>query len=145
MRQYSSDQVELSFFGADLTEGLAQGSFVQVKKKSRRWTPKINGVGGIVRMHNPDRSGSVTVQVDAESQTHQVLVTLANADALARAIVGPLLLRDLSTQEVVFFNKAFLEDIPDLQKSSTSTVFPWVFQFEAVIQQSFQFNANEVP
>lgn len=145
MRQYSADGVKVSFFGADLSEGLAVGTFIQVARNAPTWSQKPNGLGGVVRLYNPDLSGSVSLQIDAESKTHQVLVTLANTDRVARAIVGPLLVTDKSTKEVAFFNKAYISTIPNLQKGTQSAVLSWIFNFEAVIHQSFGFDANVVP
>lgn len=145
MRQYSADGVKVSFFGADLSEGLASGTFIQIARNAPTWTQKPNGVGGIVRLFNRDLSGAASLQIDAESKTHQVLVTLANTDRLVRSIVGPLLITDKSTKEVTLCNKAYISTIPNIQKGTQAAVLSWVFNFEAVINQSFGFNANAVP
>ncbi len=145
MRLYSVDGLKVAFFGADLTDGLAVGTFLSVTRNAPTWTQKVNGIGGVVRMYNPDRSGFVSLQVDAESKEHQLLVTLANADAVSRSIVGPFLVRDTSTREVSYFNKTYISTIPPLEKGTTSTVFTWVFNFETAVRQSFDFNANVVP
>jgi hypothetical protein len=145
VRQYSADNVKVSWFGADLSEGLAAGTFLQVARNAPTWTQKPNGLGGVVRLYNPDLSGTVSLQIDAESKTHQVLVTLANTDRIARAIVGPLLVTDKTTAEVTLFNKAHISTIPNIQKGTQAAVLSWVFNFEAVINQSFALDRNVVP
>ena len=144
MRQYSADGIKVSWFGVDISSGLAQGTFIQIARTSPSWTIKSNGVGGIVRMYNPDRSGTADLQIDAESSVHQSLITLANSDDITRSIVGPMVVRDLSTQEVVLLNRAFILSIPVLTKGTQSSVFSWSFGFETEIVQSFDFNANAV-
>ena len=145
MRQYSADRVKVSFFGADLSEGLASGTFIRIARNSSTWTQKSNGVGGVVHLFNRDLSGEASLQIDAESKVHQILVTLANTDRLVRSIVGPLLITDKNTKEVTLCNKARISTIPNIQKGTQAAVLSWVFIFEAVVNQSFGFNANAVP
>lgn len=144
MRQYSADQVKVSWFGIDLGEGLASGTFLQITRNAPTWTQKSNGVGGVVRLFNPDLSGSASLQIDAESKTHQALVTVATADRLSRSIIGPMVITDTSTREVVLCNNSYISTVPNIQKGTQSTVLSWVFNFEAVVNQSFGFDQNVV-
>lgn len=95
-------------------------------------------------MFNPDLSGFASLQIDAESKTNQSLVTVATADRLSRSIVGPMLITDKSTREVVLCNGAYISSVPNIQKGTQSTVLSWIFNFEAVINQSFGFDRNVV-
>ncbi len=144
MRQYSSDRVKVSFFGVDLTEGLASGTFLQEAHGSSAWSFKPNGLGGIVRMFDPNRSGQLSLQVDAESRTNQVLITFHNADLITRSVAGPLIVNDLSTREITYYNKAFILNHPNNQKATTSTVLTWSFGYERFIRQGFGFDNNVV-
>lgn len=144
MRQYSADGVKVSWFGINLDEGLAAGTFLQITRNAPTWTQKPNGLGGVVRLYNPDLSGSVSLQIDAESRTHQSLVTVALADRVSRSIVGPIVIRDQATREATVCNKAYISTVPNLQKGTQSTVLSWIFNFEAVITQSFGFDDNVV-
>lgn len=144
MRQYSADQVAITWFGVDLGEGLARGTFLQVSRNAETWTQKPNGMGGVVRMYNPDLSGSAALTLDAESYTHQALVTVATADRITRAAVGPMVVTDLSTREVIVLSNAYIATVPNIQKGTQPTALTWRFNFEAVISQSFGFNNNRV-
>lgn len=144
MRQYSADQIKVSWFGIDLGEGLAFGTFLQITRNAPTWTQKPNGVGGVVRMFNPDLSGSASLQIDAESKTNQALTTVATGDRLSRSIIGPLVITDKSTREVVVCNNAYISTVPNIQKGTQSTVLSWVFNFETVINQAFGFDRNVV-
>ena len=118
MRQYSADGIKVSWFGVDISSGLAQGTFIQITRNAPSWTVKPS--------------------------VHQSLITLANSDDITRSIVGPMVVRDLSTQEVALLNRAFILSIPVLTKGTQSSVFSWSFGFETEIVQSFDFNANTV-
>jgi hypothetical protein len=144
MRQYSVDQVEVSWFGLDLTPGFAQGAFFQPTRNAPTWTQKPDGHGGVVQLYNPDRSGFITFLIDAESKVHQQLTTLANVDLVTRAIAGPIVVRDLSTNALEFYNRARIQTEPDTPKAVGPTTIPWVFLFETTIKQSFDFDGNVV-
>jgi len=132
MRQYSIDRVELSWFGTPLSEGLASGTVLQVARSVDTWRTKPDGHGGIVRLFSPDLSGTATIQIDAESAVHHVLVALANTDRQIKSIVGPLVMIDLESTEIVAMNKAFLLTIPNTQKSTNAAVHSWVWGFESI-------------
>lgn len=144
MRQYSADRVKVSFFGLDLTPGLASGTFIQATRNADAWSQKPNGVGGVVHMFNPDKSGELSLQIDGESRTHQELITFHNADLISRSLAGPLLVRDTSTKEIAFFNKARIKTLPNLQKGTQSTIYSWIFIFELEVRQSFGFENNAI-
>lgn len=149
MRQYSPDLIEVTWavIGAipvDLKEGLAKGTFIQPTRNAPTWTQRPNGVGGIVRLYNPDRSGFLTFLIDMESKQHQQLITLGNADVLTRSLTGPIVVRDGNTKEIAFYNKAYIATIPDIPKGVTTGVVPWRFNFETFVQQPFGFNENVV-
>lgn len=95
-------------------------------------------------MFNPDLSGQVALSLDKESNTHQSLVTIATADFFSRSIIGPMTITDRSTREVTVLNNAYISTVPNLQWGTQSTVLTWVFNFEAVLTQSFGFNRNVV-
>jgi hypothetical protein len=144
VRQYGADQVQISWFGIPISEGLAAGTFIQITRNAPTWTQKPNGLGGVVRMFNPDLSGQVTLSMDKESKTHQSLVTVATADYLSRSIIGPMVITDASTREVTVLNSAYISTVPNLQWGTQSTVLGWVFNFQAVLNQSFGFDRNVV-
>lgn len=144
MRQYSADRVSVTFFGLDLTPGLAAGTFVRVDRETAAFRLVSDGLGDVVRVFSPDRAASVTVSIDAESRTHQELITLANADRVARGVVGPLLITDANTAEVIALDQAFIEDLPTVEKSSTAAVAPWVFRGRLALQQAFSLDHNRI-
>lgn len=82
--------------------------------------------------------------IDAESKQHQQLITLSNVDLLTRAIVAPMVIADLNTKEITYYNRARIQTQPDTPKAVSMTVVPWVFLFETFIGQPFDFNENVV-
>ena len=129
MRQYSSDRVVVSWSGLALDEGLAEGSFFVPRRNRPSWTQRSNGHGGTIRIYNPDRSGEVDFLINTESRTHSALLALATVDRFTRIIQGPLVVRDLNTQEVFVFTNAYITTEPDEQRATTSVEVNWTFAY----------------
>lgn len=132
MRQYSIDQVELAWMSLDFKEGLAQGSSITEARTTPSWSMKPTGQGKIVRVYNPDKSGTISVVVDQESKLHQSLKAISQADSVAatRDQVDGMTMTDTSSGEVVNFTNAFISTEPDMSRGTESTTFTWVFIYE---------------
>lgn len=132
MRQYSIDKVEITWADLDFKEGLAQGTSVVEARTAPTYTVKPTGTGKVVRVYNPDRSGTVSITVDQESQLHKDLRLIAIADVLNRDQVFPMLITDGSTGETFLYSNAFIQTEPDETRGTESATFTWVFMFESV-------------
>jgi len=134
MRQYSIDGVELAWLGLDFKEGLAAGTSITEARTSPSWTIKATGQGRAVRVYNPDRTGTVSVVVDQESQLHQSLLDISRADRnpATRDQVGAMVLNDTSSGGVINWANSFITTDPDLTRGTESATFTWVFGFESV-------------
>lgn len=132
MRQYSIDNVELSWLSLDLKEGLAEGTSITEARNAPTFTQKMSGLGKGRRVYNPDRSGTVSIVMDQESVTHQKLKGIANSEKnpATRDKVGNLVLRDLSSGEEIRWKNAYITSIPDRIRGTESQTFTWVFAFE---------------
>lgn len=130
MRQYSIDQVTCSWLGNDLMEGIAEGTSIQEARATQSWSIKMGGRGKGTRVYNPNRSGTLTLTVDQESQLHQNLKAIAKADRISRDKVGPLVLKDNSSGEVIVYLNAFILTDPDEARGTESQTFAWLFGFE---------------
>ena len=135
MRNYSSDEVVVSWFGLDLTPGLAEGSFIVPRRNAPTWTQRDNGVGGTIRLFNPSRSGEVDILLSSESKQHQKLVLLAASDRLFKATQAPLVVSDRNTKERFLFTNAYITTEPDEQRATTSGDVTWTFAFTTIEHQ----------
>lgn len=132
MRQYSVDHVEVNFFGVDIKPGLAQGTSITEARNAPSWSQKPTGQGKVVRVYNPDRSGTLSVVVDQESSVHQALRALSLADRVSRNVVGVLTVKDTTSGETFFYKNAYIMTDPDETRGTDSATFTWVFNFEDV-------------
>ncbi len=132
MRQYSSDEIVASWSGIRLEEGFADGSFMVPRRNSPTWRQRSNGLGGTIRLYNPDRSGEVDFTIDTESKVHQRLVALAQLDRLTRSVQLPLVVKDNNTGESFIFTNAYIVTEPDEQRATSSVEITWTFAFTTI-------------
>jgi hypothetical protein len=145
MRQYSIDQVEVSWQGLSFKEGLATGTSITEARNAPSYTQKVNGaVPRVVRIYNPDRSGTMTIVVDQESRLHQELRALAALDVVARNVVGPMTVRDNSNDETLVYQNCYITSDPNETRGTDSATFEWVFAFENFVKTPSLNNANVV-
>lgn len=144
MLQWTQGNVEISWFGLDLDEGLQEGSFVQQGRRAVTFKHKDTGYGRTVRMYNPSTSGTITLLVNSVTKTHQRLILLANTDRITRAVVGPMIIYDTNLDEVSFYNKASIQGMPNNVKATVPAIIPWIFEYETELRQGFDFDKATV-
>lgn len=143
-RNYSIDKVTVAWFGLALESSLAVGTSITETRNAVTWTNKPTGMGGVVRVRNPDRSGTLTLTVDQESSGHQLLRELAQQDVIARNVVGTMTIKDTSSDETFYYTNAYIATEPDETRGTESTTFAWQFNFESV-EHTVSINQNIVP
>lgn len=129
-RQYSFDRVQASWATLDIKEGAAAGSNLQEARTSPNWSMKPTGTGGIVRVYNPDKSGTLTVTVDLESKLHQQLLGIAQLDEVNRNQVFPFVVTDDSSGQITTYVNAFLLGTPDESRGTEAGTVAWVWGYE---------------
>ena len=132
MRQYSIDHVELTWQGLDFKPGLAAGSTIVEARTTPSFSQKTSANGEAIRVGNPDRTGTLSVLVNQESQLQQQLVVLAKDDQLNRNIVGAMVLKDTTSGEQFTYQNAYITVQPDETRATESSDFTWVFNFEKI-------------
>ena len=132
MRQYSIDQVEATWAGLDLKTGIAEGTSIVPARNAPTYTQKPTGNGRLIRVRNPDRSGTITITVDQTSKLHQELLAVALADRALGNVVKTLQVTDNTTGATHTYINAFITTDPDQAFGTEAATYPWVFGFESM-------------
>jgi len=135
-RQYSSDQVAISWAGLDFQGGLAQGSFVTEARTAGSWTQRATLSGGTIRSYNADRTGTVTVLINRESQLMVDLLVKAAEDRLNRDVVKPMVVKDVSSGRTMTYVNAYIMTDPDEVWATEGQDISWVFAWEKITKQA---------
>lgn len=143
MRQYSIDRVELTWQGLDFKPGLAAGSSIVEARTTASFSDKTSAMGELIRVYSADKSGTLTILVNQESQLHQDLKALSAADRLNRNIVGAMVMKDTSSGEQYTYKNSYIQTDPDETRGTESTDVSWNFRFES-IEKSVSANQNLV-
>lgn len=146
MRQYSSDLFEFTWMELDFAEGLASGTFMVEARSVASWSMKPTARGKVVRVFNPDRSGTLTFTVDQESTLHQQLLAISQADRdpAQRDQVDLGKMADTSSGAVTNYQNLFILTDPDESRGNESATFDWVFGFEAIEREPNETNADNL-
>ena len=132
MRQYSIDQVELSWLNLDFKDGLSAGTSISEALNAGGFGVTATANGKATRTYDPNRTGTVTVTVDQTSTIHRQLTAVWNQDKVpaTRDKVGPMLMNDASSGDVVTWKNAHIANRMPVQRGTEVTQFAWVFNFE---------------
>jgi hypothetical protein len=146
MRQYSIDNVEVAWLALDFKEGLAEGSSITEARNAPTFSQKVGAVGKATRTLNPDRTGTMSILVDQESQLHNQLHAIARADRnpATRTQVGDMVLTDITSGEKFTWENTYIMTDPDTVRATESSVITWVFNFEKAVPTAAETLENVV-
>ena len=132
MRQYSIDQVELSWRGLDFKEGLSAGTSIVEALTAGGFAMTATAIGRATRTYDPNRMGTVTVTTDQTSDITRQLTAIWNQDKIAatRDKVGPMKMFDASSGDVVTWKNAHIANRVPVSRGTEVVSFAWVFNFE---------------
>lgn len=132
MRQYISNNVEVTWQGLDFKDGLAVGTYITPARTTPSYTQKAQVNGKVIRSYNADESGTLTLLINQSSALHRELITLAKADMLTHQIVGPMVIKEAATGDQTTYKNAYIQTIPDISFSMEDADISWLFGFESV-------------
>jgi len=93
IKTYDPKEVSIIIGTRPLT-GLADGTFVTVRRNSDSWSLQIGADGEGVRSKTNDRSGQVEIVLQQGSSDNDFLSELANSDEVSNGGVVPILIKD---------------------------------------------------
>lgn len=93
VRTYSPKKVSVSFAG-QLLSGFSEGSFITAERDEDAFSKVVGNDGETTRQQNPNRSGSVNVNLKGSSSSNDVLSALASKDEIDGSGVAPLIVKD---------------------------------------------------
>jgi hypothetical protein len=147
IHNHSADTVESAWIIGDLTPGFANGNFLTETEGAGGWTQKQNAHGThTIRTFVPEKGGSLTLLVDAETLVHQQLLAVYNLDSkpATRSQVGNFVMKDTALGEVIRWVNAYIAKRPNVVKGSESQVYSYVFNYERKEQETLNTLSNVV-
>lgn len=128
LKEYDPKDVIITWSGVPLNAGIADGTFLKVKRNVPAWKLFKGGDGEGARVRTSNHSGTLEVTMRNGSDIHQILAVLANTDLITGVIVAPLLVLDFSGRTLHAMNRAFIQDFTEDIFATTEENRTWVFE-----------------
>jgi hypothetical protein len=123
---YDPQRVVGSFRGIPFLAYM-DGTFLSVARTEDAFTPQVGATGDVTRVRSRDRSGTVTLTLQAASPSNTLLSAVAVEDELFGTGFGPLMIKDLNGDTLVQAEVAWIQKLPDTEFSDEASGREWVF------------------
>ncbi len=124
MRNYDPGKIVVTF-GGILIRGYAEGTFVTAERAEDGFELSVGAGGDVTRVRNRNRSGSVTLTLQAESPTNDLLSAMATADELSGTGTGALMIKDLNGTTLARAESAWIRKFANVEYSDTGSTREW--------------------
>lgn len=129
-RIYDAEQVTVSFAGADLTDGLADGEFLKITNDTDAFLDVVGTDGSVTRSKSNDGRSTIELKLMQTSPGQDILTAAINTDKLATngAGIGAFLVRDPNGRQNYLAAEAWIAKEPDVAFDRTATERVWKFR-----------------
>lgn len=124
MKNYDPKQVTLTFKGYLIT-GYAEGTFIQVARNEDSFETSVGADGKVTRVRKNDKSGTITVTLQAESPSNAVLSGFLLADELSGTGYGNVQVKDLNKVGLCAAPNAWVQKPADVENGDTAGNREW--------------------
>lgn len=138
-REFSSADTSLIFNSVPLI-GLSPESGIGVTRNADLTEEEVGMQGDLALSIPPDRSGTVTLTFQQDSQGHRILSELLNRQESQRFLLRAPLLIKFNTGESVIVPRAHLKQAPERTwgSSSVGSTRAWVFYCDKLVWNNEQ-------
>jgi len=137
VKTYDASQVAMLFGPIEITDGLADGTFVSVEQNEDSFALTVGADGEACRSKTNNKSGRVTFTVlqsslanDLLSAAHNLDVASPNGDGIA-----PLMVKDNSGRTIVAAEKAWIVRQPTTEFAREVSSREWIIETDALNSQ----------
>lgn len=133
VKTYDPGQVSIIIGGFDISQGLADGTFITVARDEPMWTSIKGAAGEVTRSKSNDKSGTLTFTCMQSSDANDILSGFAAADEYGNAGLFPALVKDASGRSVYSAETAWIEKYSDSEFGREATSREWVIKTDTLI------------
>lgn len=126
MADYAPGSVVVQFRGVPLT-GFAPGTFVTAERSEDSFTTTVGADGEYARTRSANKSGTVALTLLATSAANQLLLAWLREDEMFGTGRGPLSVKNLAGEELVFSPEAWIVRPANLEFADEVGTREWTF------------------
>lgn len=124
---YDPGRVVFSFGSILITGGYMDGTFIACERAEDAFSMSVGAAGDVTRVRSRNRTGSVTLTLQAASSLNDSLTAIAVADELFGTGSYPLQVKDLNGNTVVEAPAAWIRKRPATEFADEASGREWVF------------------
>lgn len=124
-KTYDPALITMSFAGI-LVQGFAEGTMISAERNENSFEETAGSQGDVTRVRTRNRTGLVTITLQAESPTNDLLSTLLALDESTGAGVGPLQITNLIGTTAVESTFAWIKKPPTVEYGNEAGTREWI-------------------
>ena len=126
MHNYDPKKVVVTFGGV-LLQGYASGTFIVVEETEDAFGMEAGAGGDVVRVRNNNETGTITVTLQAESPTNDLLSALSKIDRRTGLGYKPIMVKNLFGTTLANAAEAWVRKSPNAEYATEAGSREWVF------------------
>ena len=127
MDNYDPKQVVLTFKGVLIT-GFLEGTFITVERNEDSFEKTVGADGNVTRVRKNDRSGTITVVLQAESPSNDVLSASMLLDEQSGLGYGPVQVKNINSTDLHTAAEAWVRKPASAEYSDGASGREWVLE-----------------
>lgn len=108
--------------------GFMDGTFVNAERNEDAFSMSVGAQGDVTRVRSRNRTGLVTITLQAASPTNDLLTAQAQLDELSGVSYGPLQIEDLNGNTLLLASVAWIKKAPAVEFGTEAGSREWVFE-----------------
>lgn len=123
---YDPTQIVITWNGIQLL-GYAEGTFVSIERNEDVFAPSVGSQGDVTRVRSRDKTGRVTVTLQAESATNDLLSAAQIVDEEIGFNEGPLQIKNLNGTLLCSADISWIVRPANVEYGDEATNREWMF------------------
>lgn len=108
--------------------GFMDGTFLTAERNEDAFSMSVGAQGDVTRVRSRNRTGTVTLTLQASSPTNDLLTAQAVLDELSGLSYGPLQIEDLNGNTLILAAVAWIKKAPSAEFATDASGREWVFE-----------------
>lgn len=119
--------------GGAIISGYADGSFISCERNMDTYSRVVGADGETTRVRSNDKSGKITITLQASSDSNTIMSGFAIADEVSNRGVIPVLIQDTLGTTLVTATRAWVTKMANIEQSKEMTTRAWILETDEIV------------
>jgi len=130
-KTYDASQLKV-IVGVTAVTGFEEGDFLVVARDEQNFTKQVGATGEVSRSKTNNKSGTITIRTKQTSPVNAELSAVMLLDEIANGGIVPIIVMDLSGNDVHNAAECWLQQTPDGSYGRDAAGREWIFDAASV-------------